>query len=298
MSARTLAAAALILATAGCATTPAAPALTPATLAQKQAQCAGKEDSWVAPAPPVRVFGNTYDVGTCGITALLVTSAQGHVLVDSGAPDVAGQIVANIRALGADPAQVAWVLSSHEHYDHVGATAQIMRITGARAAALSAARDQLESGRALPEDPQAASLAPFEGFPVARALRDGETLIAGPLAFTVHANPAHTPGSASWTWQSCEGAICRTMAYADSLSTPAADGYRFGDHPDYVAQVRRGFAAVATLPCDILLTPHPSASRLGERMAEGSLVDAGACRAYAARSEAAFDAMLARENAR
>ncbi|KLE35719.1 subclass B3 metallo-beta-lactamase [Aurantiacibacter luteus] len=284
-----------------CAVVPAEPVLTPASFAQKQARCEGITDmqgSWVAPAPPVHVFGNTYDVGTCGITALLVTSPDGHVLLDSGMPEAADLVLANIAALGADPADVEWVLSSHEHLDHVGATAEILRRTGARAAVLAAAAPQMASGQPLPEDPQAGGIPPFEGFPVARAMQDGETLRVGSLAFTVHANPAHTPGSASWTWRSCEDGVCRTMAYADSLSTPAAEGYRFSDHPDYVAQVRRGFAAVAALPCDILLTPHPSQSAMDERLASGDLAVPQACATYARGAEARFDALLAREAGR
>lgn len=251
--------------------------------------------SWITPAPPVQVYGNTYNVGTCGITALLVSSPQGHVLLDSGMPEAADMVLANIRALGLDPADVEWVLSSHEHIDHVGATAAILRQTGARAALLTAAQAPMASGRSLPDDPQAADLPSFEGFSASRVMRDGEVLEYGPLAFTIHATPAHSPGSTSWTWQSCADGVCRTIAYADSASTPAAPGYRFGDHPDYVAQVRRGFDAIGALPCDILVTPHPSQSALDERMASGMLAQPEACATYAREATARFDAMLGRE---
>lgn len=290
-----------VLGLAACATVPAEPAYTPATFAEKQAACAGIDDmvqSWSAPAPPVHVHGNTYDVGTCGITALLVTSPQGHVLIDSGVAEAAPMILANIRALGADPADVEWLLSSHEHYDHVAATAAIKRATGAQAAALASARRQLETGRPLPQDPQLAIIDPFDGFAIERVMQDGEVLTVGPNGFTAHATPAHTPGSTSWTWQSCEDGTCRTVAYADSISTPAADDYRFSDHPDYVAALRPGFAAVAALPCDILLTPHPSASGMDERMASGTLYDPTACTAYARTGAANFDKRLAAEASR
>ena len=297
MSARIIAALPL-LALAGCATVPAEPAYTPATYAERQAQCADAGDgqeAWVAPAPPVRIFGNTYDVGTCGITALLVTSPEGHVLLDTGMPEVAGQIVANIRALGANPADVAWLLSSHEHLDHVGASAEVKRLTGAKAAALVKAQQPLETGEPWSEDPQLAIIPRFEGFAIDRVMQDGETLQVGGTTFTIHATPAHTPGSTSWTWESCEDGVCRTVAYADSISTPAADDYRFSDHPDYVARLRTGFAAVAALPCDILLTPHPSASEMDERLAAGAPYDPAACAAYARTGEANFDRRLAGE---
>src|SRR6187431_56668 len=63
------------------------------------AQCEEK-DGWSDPAPPIRLFANVYDVGTCGIVVLLVASDKGHVLIDSGPADAAPQIVANIRRLG------------------------------------------------------------------------------------------------------------------------------------------------------------------------------------------------------
>ncbi|MGZ2802937.1 hypothetical protein, partial [Pseudomonas aeruginosa] len=37
-----------------------------------RAACAGKED-FSDPAPPVRVFGNVWYVGTCNVSAVLVT---------------------------------------------------------------------------------------------------------------------------------------------------------------------------------------------------------------------------------
>ena len=297
MSARTIAALTL-LALAACATVQGEPAYTPATYAERQAQCANAGDgreAWVAPAPPVRIFGNTYDVGTCGITALLVTSPEGHVLLDTGMPEVAEQIVANIRALGADPADVAWLLSSHEHLDHVGATAEVKRLTGARAAALVKAQQPLETGEPWPEDPQLTIIPRFEGFAIDRVMQDGDTLEVGGMTFTIHATPAHTPGSTSWTWESCEDGNCWTMTYADSLSTPAADSYRFSDHEDYATGARKGFAAAAALPCGILLTPHPSASGMDERLASGTPANPSACRAYASQAEANFDRRLAGE---
>ena len=79
-------------------------------------------------------------------------------------------------------------------------------------------------------------------------------------------------------------------------------GYRFTDHPRYVGAFRRSIATVAALPCDILLTPHAGASDFWERVARrkssgdvAPLVDADACRIYAAAAGQGLDAQLARE---
>ncbi len=271
-----------------------------ASFADWQAQCAGAgsgREAWTAPAPPFRVFGNTYYVGTCGIAALLVTSADGNVLLDTGMAQAAPLVRANIERLGYPVTSVKALLSSHEHLDHVGATAELRRLSGGETVALRSAVRPLETGKPYPQDPQAAMIPPFDGFPIDKVIEDGEMFRLGSLAFTAHSTPSHTPGSTSWTWQSCEGDKCLTIAYADSLSTPAAEGYRFADHPDYVAQVRRGFEVVADLPCDILMTPHPGASDMAERFGgKMAIVDPVGCKHYAHTSAARFEQLLASES--
>ncbi len=120
----------------------------------------------------------------------------------------------------------------------------------------------------------------------------------GRLALVAHATPGHTAGSTSWTFRACER-TCRRVVYADSLTAVAPDGYRFRDNPALVASFRSTFAKVARLPCDILLTPHPSASNLFARLAGAApLVDRAACGAYAAGAARRLDERLAREGAR
>lgn len=258
--------------------------------------CKGR-DGWADPAPPARIADNTWYVGTCGISAILVTSEDGHVLIDGGPEEAAPLVLDNIARAGFSAKDVRWILSSHEHFDHVGALAALQQATGARIAALSAAAHVLRSGKPSLDDPQGAELKGQLPVPVARVLADGDSIILGRLTLTAHATPAHSPGSTSWTWQTCDAAFaCRMIAYADSATTISADDYRFTDHPDRVAQADRGIAAIAALPCDILVTPHPSASGLFERLAgKAPLVDPQACIAYAARASRAFVARMARE---
>jgi metallo-beta-lactamase class B len=260
-------------------------------------QCEDK-DGWSDPAPPVRIFANVYDVGTCGIVVLLVASNDGHVLIDSGPADAAPLIVANIRELGLALEDVAWIVTSHEHYDHVGGVAELQALTGAQVAASAAARRQLETGVVDPSDPQAGLHEPFAGIRVDRVLRDGEQLVLGPLRLTLHATPGHAKGSTSWSWQSCEGDQCHRVAFADSVTAVSRDDYRFSDHPDYVATFRRALDAIAAIDCDLVITPHPGASTLYERLAgDAPLADPSACRNYAEWGREQLAARLAREAA-
>ena len=102
----------------------------------------------------------------------------------------------------------------------------------------------------------------MEPVKVTRTLRDNGSVFTSDPRFTAHATPAHSPGSTSWTWRSCDQDGCKTIAYADSNSTISSDGYRFSDNPRRIKQARYGLKRIAALPCDIMLTPHPSGSNL------------------------------------
>ena len=88
-------------------------------------------DEWDKPAPPVRIHANTYLVGTCGISSILITGEDGHVLIDGGTEAGAELIAANIRQLGFKLRDIRFLLISHEHIDHVGGIARLQQLTGA-----------------------------------------------------------------------------------------------------------------------------------------------------------------------
>jgi len=260
------------------------------------AACEGR-DGWDDPSPPLRIFGNVYHVGTCGITVLLVASDEGHVLLDTGTAAAASQVTANIETLGFELDDIKWIVTSHEHGDHVGGIAELKRRTGAQIASSPLARRPLETGQTDWRDPQAGSIDPFEGAPVDRVLRNGEHLVLGPIDLTMHTTPGHAPGSTSWSWRSCEGETCRNMVYADSVSAVSADDYRFSQQATYVDAFARSLGKIAAAPCEILITPHPAASALHERLAGTQpLADPEACLNYALQAQSALEARLAREN--
>jgi metallo-beta-lactamase class B len=258
---------------------------------------------WNDPATPRRVYGNTWYVGTCGITALLITSDRGHVLIDGATERAATQIEANIRTLGFRIKDVRYMLATHAHLDHAGGFARIQKDSGAIVFARGADADAIERGRGDRSDPQFLTVDRFPAVAKVRRVIDGDTVTLGALSLTAHATPGHTPGSTSWTWSSCEGARCLSLAYTDSITPISDDVYRYTDeaqHPGVVAAFRRSIAAVAALPCDILLTPHPGASNMWSRLgpqAPSPLIDADACRVYAAQGGEKLDDRIAKERA-
>lgn len=301
MSVRLSLGAALLLLT-GCATAPVAAPLADAGAGQKDWAAACEDnDEWDKAGPPFRIFGNTYYVGTCGITALLVTGPTGHTMIDSGTDKGAEVVLANIRALGFDPTDVDFLLMSHEHFDHVGGMARLQRTTGATVLATPEAAAVLRTGRTSVDDPQAGSEhPPFPPVPAAAIVPLAQERMQqlGGTAFHPLFTPGHTTGATSWRWQSCEGADCRTFVYADSLNPISSDGYRFSAHPELVTAFRAGIAKVAGSPCDILLAPHPGAASLRARLlGHKPLTDTAGCRAYAATASGRLDKRLAEEAA-
>ena len=248
-------------------------------------------EAWNRPRESFRVFGNTYFVGTDGLSAVLVTSERGHILLDGGLPQSAPVIDANIRRLGFRTEDVRLIVNSHEHFDHAGGLAALQRVGGAVVAAGPEAARALEQGAPTAGDPQATS-ARFPAVKHVRLVRDGETLRVGQLEITAHSTPGHTPGATTWTWRSCEGQRCLDVVYADSLSAVSDDGFRFSgdaEHPSKVETFRRSLAALEALRCDVLLVPHPFAMGLDAKLAEwkknpssNPFIDRNACRTYAA----------------
>lgn len=261
-------------------------------------------DAWNAPREPFKVFGNVYFVGTAGLGSVLVTSDAGHILLDGGLPQSAVVIDAHIRVLGFRTSDIRLIVNSHAHYDHAGGIHALQRASGAVVAATAAGARALQQGMATADDPQAGFAARYPAVSQVRVFKDGEVLRVGPLALTAHATPGHTPGSTTWTWRSCEGERCLNMVYADSLTAVSDDVFRFtGDrtHPSIVDSFRRTLAIIEALPCDILLTPHPDASRMDAKLARRAAGDADAfvdpegCRAYAAAAARRFEQRVAEE---
>jgi len=261
-------------------------------------------NDWNTPQKPFALYGNTYYVGTHGLSAVLITSPQGHILIDGGSEKSAPQIVRNMRQLGFKVEDIRFILNSHAHSDHAGGIAELQRLSGAEVLVGSAAVPVLASGQADKGDPQYTDLQPMAPTARVRAVTDGHVVKLGPLAVTMHATPGHTQGGASWTWNAVEGGRTVHMVYADSLNAIAAGPFRYRGHPSYPAaraDLERSIATVAGLPCDVLVSAHPEGSDLWQRYARraarghAAFIDTNACRTYADKARARLAAQLTKE---
>ena len=266
-------------------------------------------DEWNVSIEGFKVFGNTYYVGTAGLSALLITSDQGHILLDGGLTQSAPLVAATIVKLGFKVEDIKLILNSHAHYDHAAGIAALQRASGATVVSSASGAEGFALGNAVPDDPQAGFGKAENAFPAVknvRVVKDKEMVTVGPLAVQMHNTAGHTPGSTTWTWQSCVDGKCLNLVYADSISAIAAPGFRFtGDAktPSRVEQFRNSIATVGELPCDIMITTHPMATDLAGKLkkraakpAADPFIDPQACRALAANAMKALDARVAEES--
>lgn len=245
---------------------------------------------WLTPIEPLRISEHGWQIGTAGITALLVKTDAGAVLIDGGMPQAAELLLASMKRLGVMPTDLKLILHTHAHADHAGPLAAVKRATGATL--VSSAESAALLARGGQHDLHFGDSIAFPPVQADRLVQDREVVRLGKTAFTVWFTPGHTPGSMSWTWRDTRNGSPVQIAYVDSLSAP---GYHLVDHAGYpriVEDFRRSMATVRQLPCDLLLTPHPEASGWDYANATQPRPRPMNCEAYAGQAEAALNKRL------
>ena len=254
--------------------------------------------AWYAPQPAFRIVGDTWYVGTRGISMVLVRGDQGAILIDAAVPQGIPNFRAALDSVGIAPDEIKLIVSSHAHFDHIGALAELKELTGARVLASAESAIALADGGRT--DLHFSKPIPFAPVVVDGTVLDGETVSLGRLSITAHLTPGHTPGSTTWTWNETTDRGEVRIVYADSLTAP---GYRLIDHPgrpNLIEEFRASFARIAARPCDLLITPHPEASNLFQRIAGEQVEDAelalgSTCTGYAKRASDKLDEQIAQQ---
>ena len=274
------------------------------TLAQAGAARADDPANWSKPIRPYRVVGNIYYVGSEGLSAWLISSSEGHVLLDSGpSPAGAKLIEANIAALGFKLSDVKILINTHAHFDHAGGLAQLKADTGAKVWASRPDEPALEKGQHFGDN--ANGLTPFAPVKVDKTFGDGQKLKLGETTLIAHLTPGHTIGCTSWTTQVTDRD--RPLNVTFNCSTSVAGNVLVGNrtYKTIAADYRATFAALKVLPTDVMLPSHEEQGNLlakRKKMLSGDVnafIDPTELARYATTSEQAFDKELARqENAR
>ena len=237
-------------------------------------------EEWNLPQEPFRIHADTYYVGTAGLTSVLVAGKAKDgspelALIDGALPQSAPLIEANIRSLGFEVSDIRYILNSHAHFDHAGGINALQRASGAEVVVSEKSLPALQSGQVTSDDPQA-GFAPDHNFPPVSNLQtisDGGSINLGDTTLTIHYTPGHTPGSSSWSWQSCDDSGCVNVLYADSMSAVSAEGFRFsglisGDSGGQTTadRLRESIEFVRNFDCGVLLSSHPGNFQMAEKL--------------------------------
>ncbi|WP_028350114.1 subclass B3 metallo-beta-lactamase [Bradyrhizobium murdochi] len=256
---------------------------------------------WNTPTEPFKMIGNVYYVGTDGLASYLITSPQGHILVDTVMPESTTQIKANIEKLGFKITDVKYLLNTHAHIDHTGGLAEMKQATGGQMVAGEADKPLLEGGY-YPGAREDTSLA-FPPVKVDRTVREGDTVTVGDVTLTARETPGHSPGCTSWSFSVKDGDASRSVLIFCS-GTVALN--RLAGNPTYsgiVTDYRKTFARAKDIKPDVLIAPHPEMYKMAEKrakLAEGGpnpFVSPGEFDAYAATLEKVFEDALAKQTA-
>jgi metallo-beta-lactamase class B len=256
--------------------------------------------TWTQEIKPFRIAPHIYYVGSRGLSAYLITSDAGGILIDGPLEENASLVEHNIESVGVPLKSVKWILSDHAHNDHVGALAQIKRDTGARFAA--SAGDQVALERGVPRGDTDYDLADFHFPPIKvdRVIQEGQSVAVGDAVLTAHLTPGHTPGCTSWSTTVGDGNRRLRVLFLCSITVAGNILVGNGAYPAIAADYEATFAKLSAMKADIVLTSHPEMADILGREAR---LEAGDGRAFIdptflprflARSRADFKAAMSK----
>lgn len=270
------------------------------------AGCAGQSGvpramrAWNRDYPPFRVVGNIYYVGSTGVAQFLVTTPEGHFLLDSGFAASVPRLRANVESLGFRFADVKFLLTSHAHIDHVQGHAEVRRLTGATVVASAAdARVVAAGGKGEPVFDGIYAWAPC---PVDRQVADGDQITLGGTTLVAHLTPGHTMGATTWTTKVADqGRTLDVVFFPSANVNPGVHLVGNTRYPNIADDFARSFAVWRALPCDVFLGVHGEFFGLAskrERLAGNAtnpFIDPDGYRTFVAAAEARFQQQLASE---
>jgi metallo-beta-lactamase class B len=256
---------------------------------------------WNTPTEPFKMIGNVYYVGTDGLASYLITSPQGHILVDTVMPEATSQIKTSIEKLGFKVTDIKYLLNTHAHIDHTGGLAEMKAASGAQMIAGEADKPLLEGG--YYPGAREETVLNFPSVKVDRTVREGDKVTVGDVTLTARETPGHSPGCTSWEFAVKDGDATRsvlifcsgTVALNQLVTNPTYSGI--------VTDYRKTFARAKDMKVDVLLAPHPEMYRMQDKRAmlsDGApnpFVNSGEFNAYAATLEKAFEDALAKQTA-
>jgi metallo-beta-lactamase class B len=267
---------------------------------------AAPNPDWTTVIPPFRIAGNLYYVGSRDLASYLITTQQGHILINSNLITSPPQIHASVEKLGFHWRDVKILLISHAHYDHCAGSAQIRRETGAQYMVMDADVPDVESGgRKNFAFGRQNGLLLYPTAKVDRVLHDGDKVQLGDTPLIAHRTAGHTKGCTTWTTQVADQGQTYNAVIIGSPNV--LSNYNLINDPKYpqmAADFEQQFRTLKALPCDIFLGAHGGYYDMLAKYARlkagdaNAFVDPTGYQTFVAEAEHAFRAELAKQRGR
>jgi len=257
---------------------------------------------WTTPFPPHRIVGNVYYVGSKDLASYLITTPQGHILINSNLKSSVPQIRKSVETLGFRFSDVKILLISHAHFDHSAGSALIKQLTGAKYMVMDADVPVVEDGGRSDFQYGRSAASWFAPTKVDRVLHDGDEVKLGSVVLVAHLTAGHTKGCTTWTMKVADGGKTYNVVIVGSPNVNP--GYRLvrnTQYPQIAGDFERTFRTLSSLPCDIFLGAHGGYYGMEEkyaRMKKGdadAFVDPAGYKSYVAEREQAFRTELKRQ---
>jgi metallo-beta-lactamase class B len=256
-----------------------------------------------APYAPFKIGEGLYYDGASDYAAYLIVTKAGLIQIDGGDAATGHQIVGNIRTLGFDPANIKVLLNTHQHFDHAAGLAEIKRAAPGAKLYASAADGAVIAAGGKGDPFLKGSRYEYEPVKPDVVLKEGGKVSLGGWTLTAHITGGHTKGCTTWTFPvTVAGKVRQALVHCSSSVLP---GYKLGKtetYPGQTADYEHSFATWKSLPCEVFIASHGSFYGLHEKKAAldagkaDAFVDPAGCKAFYARSEAAFRAELKKQN--
>jgi metallo-beta-lactamase class B len=243
------------------------------------------------PFPAHKVVGNIYFVGTADLGSYLITTSEGHILVNTDYETTVPQIRNGVGELGFKFTDIKIILGSHARGDHMEGDAMVKVLTGARVMAME--QDVPALKRITPGG---------KPHPIDRVLHDGDEVKLGGATVTAHLTPGHTQGCTTWSMKATEAGKTYDVVIVCSVGwNPGYILVNNKDYPQISDDYVRSFAILRKLPCDIFLAAHGGFYGLAGRYAKlgqgrpNPFLDHAGYLAYIDQKEKSFYAEVARQ---
>lgn len=227
-----------------------------------------QNEAWSRPFPGHRVIGNLYAVGTYDLSVFLITSSQGHILINTGLEDSTAQIRSNIESLGYRLEDVKIMLTQQAHWDHTAAMAEIKALASAEVWATTDDARVLEDGGF--SDAHFGGRESFKPVSVEKILNDGDVIEIGEIRLTTHEHPGHTEGSSSYSMRLNEAGRDFNVVIANMGTINP--GKKLIDEPTYEG-VSEDFAGTyrhqKSMDVDVWVAAHGSQYNLHDKYTAG-----------------------------